>query len=82
MKLNERLSRLRAAQEAKRAPEYTRIMKRATADLRASGATERALGVGDEAPMFELDRVGGGSLGLGYLLEQSPVVISFFRGRW
>lgn len=84
MKLNEKLRRIREAQDAKRRPEFTAVMKRATADLRASGAAERALGVGDEAPSFELPVVGGGgrSLGLASLLEQGPVVISFFRGRW
>lgn len=82
MNLNEKLRRIREAGDAKRPSEYTKIMKRATEDLRSSGAADRALGPGDQAPMFKLPRVGGGSLGLGFLLEQSPVVISFFRGRW
>lgn len=82
MKLNQKLRRIREEGESKRPPEYTRVMKRATEELRASGAAERALGVGDEAPLFKLPRIGGGSLELGFMLEQSPVVVSFFRGRW
>ena len=82
LSLKDQLRRIREASDAKRPAEYTNVMKRATEDLRASGAADRAMGPGDQAPMFELPRVGGGGVGLGVLLEQSPVVISFFRGRW
>ena len=57
-------------------------MHRATAELKASGIEHRALKAGDPAPSFALfnqDHVQVSSDGL---LQQGPLVISFFRGHW
>ena len=57
-------------------------MHRATAELKASGIEGRALKVGDRAPGFSLfnqDRVEVSSADL---LNQGPLVVSFFRGHW
>jgi hypothetical protein len=57
-------------------------MHRATAELKASGIEDRALKVGDRAPGFSLfnqDHVEVSSVDL---LNQGPLVVSFFRGHW
>jgi hypothetical protein len=62
--------------------EAIETMHRATAELKASGAEEAALKVGDRAPSFTLfnqNHVQASSAGL---LRQGPLVVSFFRGHW
>lgn len=50
--------------------------------LRESGAVDRALGVGDHAPDFELPNALGRQTRLGGLLDAGPVVLTFYRGGW
>ena len=80
--LAETLDRIRNAGNAKRAPELTAIMARATADLRESGIMERMPQVGDPAPLFARPNLRGETVEPATLLGSGPVVISFFRGRW
>ena len=57
-------------------------MRRATAELKASGLEDRALKVGDRAPEFKLfnqDHVGVNSA---ELVRQGALIVSFFRGHW
>ena len=57
-------------------------MERATRELIESGAASGALRVGDRAPAFTLDgpdRVAVSSRGL---LDEGPLVLSFYRGVW
>ncbi|MGV8921125.1 MAG: peroxiredoxin-like family protein [Pseudomonas sp.] len=58
------------------------IMKRATAELIASGQAERALKVGDKAPAFTLNDPDGKPVSSADLLAKGPLVISFYRGVW
>lgn len=82
MSLKERLETIKAG-AAKRIPEESRrIMERATDDLRASGAVDRAVKVGEPAPDFALPNAAGRTMRLADLLARGPVVLSFFRGRW
>lgn len=80
--LADTLDRIRNAGDEKRAPELTAVMKRATADLGASGIVERIPQIGEEAPLFARPNLRGETVELGTLLRSGPVVISFFRGRW
>jgi peroxiredoxin len=57
-------------------------MHRATAELRASGAAEHALKVGNKAPSFELQDSGGSWVSSEKLLAQGPLIVSFYRGVW
>jgi peroxiredoxin len=57
-------------------------MHRATADLIASGAAERALKAGDKLPAFTLDDPEGNNVSSADLLRKGPLVISFYRGVW
>ncbi|MEQ5777127.1 AhpC/TSA family protein [Thalassospira sp. NFXS8] len=57
-------------------------MRRATAELIASGAAERALKAGDKLPAFNLSDPEGKAVSSSDLLARGPLVISFYRGVW
>jgi len=57
-------------------------MHRATAELKASGIEDRALKVGDRAPGFTLFNQDHVEVSSADLLNQGPLVVSFFRGHW
>ncbi len=57
-------------------------MHRATDELKASGIEQQALKVGDRAPSFTLFNQDHVELSSSDLLQQGPLVISFFRGHW
>ena len=57
-------------------------MHRATAELKASGIEDRALKVGDRAPGFTLFNQDHVEVSSADLLNQGPLVLSFFRGHW
>jgi len=52
------------------------------AQLIASGAAERALREGERAPDFTLPDALGQPVTLSHLLQQGPVVLTFYRGAW
>ena len=58
------------------------VMARAVKALIESGAPDRALGEGDEAPDFTLNNAEGRPVNLRTALERRPVVLGFYRGRW
>jgi peroxiredoxin len=58
------------------------VMHRATAELKASGAAERALKLGDKAPAFTLKDPDGKDVSSATLLAAGPLVVSFYRGVW
>jgi len=80
--LNETLTAIREAAEAKRPPEITARVGRATKDLAASDILDGIPGVGDRAPLFARPGLRGVSIRLGAQLKKGPVILSFFRGRW
>jgi peroxiredoxin len=57
-------------------------MHRATAELIASGAAERAAKMGDKAPAFLLRDPDGNEVSSTELLSQGPLVVTFYRGVW
>ena len=57
-------------------------MGQATQDLIQSGIVDRSIAVGQAAPNFKLPNVTGHQIELQALLQQGPVVISFYRGQW
>lgn len=63
-------------------PQVHVVMKRATAELIASGQAERALKVGDKAPEFTLSDPDGNPVSSVDLLAKGPLIISFYRGVW
>ena len=80
--LEERLAEIRDASSDKIPEEAAKIMHRVTQELEESGLEERALGEGDEAPAFALPNQDGDVVRSETLLEQGPLVLSFFRGHW
>jgi peroxiredoxin len=50
--------------------------------VKKSGVLEKALKVGDRAPDFELPNASGKSVKLSALLEDGPVVVTWYRGAW
>jgi len=62
--------------------EAIETMHRATTELRASGIEAKALKVGDRAPGFSLFNQDHVQVSSADLLQQGPLVISFFRGHW
>ena len=62
--------------------EAVEIMHRATAELKASGAEDRALKVGDHTPGFTLFNQDHVQVVSRDLLREGPLVVSFFRGHW
>ena len=57
-------------------------MHRATAELKASEIEQQALKIGDRAPSFTLFNQDHVQVSSSDLLQQGPLVISFFRGHW
>jgi hypothetical protein len=82
MSLNDELKALRARAESKRPPEIVSAMHRAVDELRASGAPDRVLKVGDPAPRFALPNADGRIIDSTTLLATGPLVVTFYRGRW
>ncbi|AQS87971.1 alkyl hydroperoxide reductase [Neoasaia chiangmaiensis NBRC 101099] len=58
------------------------VMHRATAELIAAGAAEKALKAGDRAPGFTLNDPEGNPVSSADLLAKGPLVVSFYRGVW
>ena len=87
MTLPERLAAFRANFEAGGPPYHApawihELMHRATDELLASGAAERALQAGDRAPEFTLKDADGREVSSRELLAKGPLVVTFYRGVW
>jgi thiol-disulfide isomerase/thioredoxin len=57
-------------------------MHRATTELIASGAADRAKKVDDKAPTFSLKDPEGNVVSSADLLQKGPLIVSFYRGVW
>ena len=57
-------------------------MHRATQELISSGAAQRALKVGDQAPSFTLKDPEGNAVSSSALLAGGALIVSFYRGVW
>ena len=82
MGLREDLAALRTEREAKRNPDWVRIMHRATDDLRDSGIARRVVKPGARAPEFDLLNTQGERRTSRELLARGPLVVNFYRGVW
>lgn len=87
MSLQDRLDAFKADFESGKAPYHAPqavidVMRRATAELRASGLAERALRAGEMAPPFRLADPEGRMVDSAELLARGPLVVSFYRGVW
>src|ERR1700756_1167998 len=87
MSLQARLDAFKADFEAGKPPynvppPVIETMHRATAELIASGAAQRARKAGDVAPDFSLKDPEGNVVSSDELLKKGPLVVSFYRGVW
>lgn len=87
MSLQDRLDAFKTDFEAGKPPysvphSVIQTMHRATAELIASGAAQKALKAGDKAPSFTLDDPEGHPVSSADLLRHGPLVVSFYRGVW
>ena len=82
MPLKEELRALKARLESNRLPEVVATMHRAMDELRASGAVQRVLKVGERAPEFVLPNAEETPVDSKQLLARGPLVVTFYRGRW
>jgi peroxiredoxin len=87
MSLQAKLDAFKADFEAGKPPynvprSVIETMHRATAELIASGAANRAKKVGDKAPGFLLNDPEGNIVSSAELLKKGPLIVSFYRGVW
>jgi len=82
MSLQEKLNAYKEGMVKKAPKEALDIMHRATEDLRNSAIMEGIIKVGDTAPEFELQNAAGELIRLKDLLSESPLILSFYRGKW
>src|ERR1700759_1856222 len=87
MSLQAKLDAFKADFEAGKPPysvprSVIETMHRATAELIASGAAQRARKAGDVAPTFSLKDPDGNVVSSNELLKRGPLVVSFYRGVW
>jgi glycerol uptake facilitator-like aquaporin len=85
--LQQRLDEFKAIFESGAPPynaprEAIERMHRATAELKASSVVSRALKIDDRVPAFSLFNQDHVLVSLKTLLQDGPVVVSFFRGHW
>jgi peroxiredoxin len=83
MPLQDKLDAFRADFEGNKAPpQAVAAMRKATADLIASGQAERALKSGMRAPEFALPDAHGVVMRSADMLKKGPLVLTFYRGVW
>ncbi|MDJ0973835.1 MAG: hypothetical protein QNJ98_05200 [Planctomycetota bacterium] len=73
----------KADESAAKIPEEVKaLFKRAGNELAATKLLAQAKTVGDEAPGFTLRGLFGAEVSLASFLEDGPVVVAFYRGKW
>jgi peroxiredoxin len=82
LSLSEHLLEIKARTRELVRPENLQIQERSIRELEASGATEKILSVGSQAPEFELTDSNGKLVRCADLLARGPLILLFFRGRW
>jgi len=82
MSLKDKLDKLKEGFKTKAPQDAQEIMHRATEDLKNSGIMDHVVKVGDKAPDFTLNNTEGQDVSLSTLLDDGPVVLTFYRGKW
>ena len=82
MSLKETLEKISKESGGKMPDETKHKMARATQELKESGQAERALGVGDKMPAFDLPNTKGEMISSTDLLKNGDLVVTFYRGVW
>ena len=82
MSLAEKLEAIREEFLEQAPPEAVEIVHRSVDTLRASGMHTEAVGVGADLPEFELPDTVGAIVKSVDLIDNGPLVLTFFRGGW
>ena len=82
MELQLSLDKLKERIEGSMPANFVEIMHDSTRKLEASGIGDRILKAGEQAPSFELMNQNGELVSSQSLLENGPLVITFYRGIW
>ena len=82
MPLQDTLDAMRTSFESKLPPDILTTMHQATNELVQSGILDGVLKKGDRAPQFSLPDHNGDRVDASALLNQGPLVVSFYRGVW
>ena len=82
MSLQEKLHEISKQSGGKLPDDVRHKMARATQELKDSGQAQRALGVGDKMPAFNLPNTNGEMISSEDLLKQGNLVVTFYRGVW
>ncbi|MGL4655079.1 MAG: peroxiredoxin-like family protein [Sarcina sp.] len=80
--LTEKLAEVAENSKGKMPSEVLTEFSRATEELKASEIEKKALKVCDKAPSFKLNNGYGKEVDTAKLLENGPLVINFYRGKW
>ena len=80
MSLKEKLHEVSEHSGGKIPDDVRHKMARATQELKESGQAERALGVGDKMPAFNLPNTEGEMISSTDLLKNGNLVVTFYRG--
>lgn len=82
MTLTAELKAYNQKMRAKVSPEKLAVIDEATDALKRAHLAENALQVGDQIPRFNLPNALGKSIAVADILEESALLISFYRGAW
>lgn len=82
MSLARRLDEIRDGAAERLGEDTVEALHRSTERLREAGVADGALGEGDRAPSFVLENQSGETVRMEGLLQEGPVVLTFFRGYW
>lgn len=80
--LEEQIAAFKVQMAGMAPPEVVASVNKNIDELVKSGIAEQSLKVGAHAPDFTLPDVSGQQLTLSELLQQGPVVVTFYRGEW
>ncbi len=82
MSLKENIEKYKEGFKSRVPVEAQETMQRATEDLKHSDLIDRVIKIGDKAPDFTLKDTAGQDMHLYHLLNDGPVVLTFYRGKW
>lgn len=82
MTLTEEIAAFEAEKQRTHDRDILDLMDQTTIDLINTGIAERAIGVGDRAPGFQLPDTEGDLVTLAELSGQGPLILTFYRGGW
>lgn len=82
MTLQTKLDQIKAEFKQQADQESLTLMGKAAEQLARSSILAQALQSGDRMPDFTLAAARGGEIDSAHLLEQGPLVVSFYRGVW